>query len=1002
MLRHPRYTRERIAQVGERMRAMIWHDRRPPDVLAVAGPVGRIPREEAEALEYRPCPLGAQFGPLWATYWFRVEATVPESWSGSRVDLLWVSHSEAQLWDGDRPVQGLNTSPDGARPDALVLATATGGERLDLRVELACNGLFGQLERPYASLEPVVLDRCEIARFDERAWRLFHDFDLLRALEADAAAGLDESWAGELLHELNRVCNVWVEGDPARWDDAAAILAPLLARTTAERVHEVSAIGHAHLDTAWLWPLAETRRKALRSFSSQLAYMERYPEFRFACSQAVHYDWMRRDHPRLYERIRERIGAGQWVPVGGTWVEPDCNLPSGESLVRQFLHGQRFFERELGARCTEFWNPDVFGYNGQLPQLMRGAGIGRFLTQKLSWNRFNPPPHHTFTWQGIDGSEVLAHFPPADTYNATADVAEVRAAARNYRDHDRSRRSLLVFGHGDGGGGPTPSMLERLRRMEDLEGLPRVRQQTSAEFFELLEADLRDAPVIVGELYFEYHRGTYTTQAAVKLGNRAGERALHDAELLAVVAAVEHGAEVPHMELHRLWELLLLNQFHDILPGSSIGEVYEDAARDHAEVRDGAERMISSSLAALGGDAAPAPLNTVGWPRSQVAERPDGALAFVEAPPYGIGAEAAAPDSVRVAEEADAVVLENSALRATIGRDGRLRSLVLRQGGREALTTPGNVLQLYDDRPTEHEAWDVDPFHLETVRDAGPASGCEARGGGLRGEVELTYRIGRASSMRQTVRLDAGARRLEFHCTVDWQERRTMLKVLFPVAVRSMTATYQMQFGTVDRPTHYSTSHDLARFEVPGHRFADLSEHGFGVSLLTDCKYGYSTHGGDMRISLLRSTSHPDPQADRGEHRFAYAVMPHAGGWQEAGVVGEAALFETPLRWLPGGSPPRSWFSVDDPNLVLDTVKPAHDGEGAVLRLYEAHGARGTARVHVPAAFTAAVRCNLLEDPEEPLGVHDGVVEVAYRPREIVSVLLSDQPIAAPLSASNR
>ncbi|HVI34880.1 MAG TPA: hypothetical protein VM684_01490, partial [Gaiellales bacterium] len=450
MLRHPGYTRERIAQVGDRIRALIHADAVAPERLAVAGPVDRIEPAEAELLEYRDCRLGETFGPLWATFWFKVEATVPEPWQGERVDLLWVSHSEATLWDGGRALQGLNTSPDGARVDAMVRETAAAGERLDLRVELACNGLFGELSRPYASREPVVLDRCQIARFDARAWRLHHDFDVLRRLEADHAEGLDPTWGGELLHELNRVCNVWSEHDPATWDEAEGILAPLLERRNATVTHELSAIGHAHLDTAWLWPLAESYRKAVRSFSSQVAYMDRYPEFRFACSQAQHYDWIRRRDPELYGRICARVDSGQWLPVGGTWVEPDCNLPSGESLVRQFLHGQRYFEREFGRRCAEFWNPDVFGYNGQLPQIMRGAGIGRFLTQKLSWNRFNPPAHHTFTWQGIDGSQVLAHFPPADTYNATAEVAELRRSARDYKDHDRSHRSLLVFGHGDG------------------------------------------------------------------------------------------------------------------------------------------------------------------------------------------------------------------------------------------------------------------------------------------------------------------------------------------------------------------------------------------------------------------------------------------------------------------------------------------------------------------------------------------------------------------------
>jgi alpha-mannosidase len=989
MLRHPGYTRERIAQVGDRIRAQIYADACDPDELLVAGPVDRISPAEAEELEYRPCHLGERFGPLWATYWLRVGATVPDAWRGERVDLLWVSHSEATLWMDGRPLQGLNTSPDGARPDAMVLPQAAGGDRVDLRVELACNGLFGELPRPYGTLEPVVLDRCQIARFDERSWRLHHDFDVLRRLEAEVERGLDPAWAGLLLSELNRVCNVWSE-DRDTWAEAEQILRPLLERRNATVTHELSAIGHAHIDTAWLWPLEETYRKVIRTFSSQLAYMERYPEFRFACSQAVQYDWMRRRRPDLWDRIRDRIGAGQWVPVGGTWVEPDCNLPSGESLVRQFLYGQRFFEREFGRRCTEFWNPDVFGYNGQLPQIMRGAGIARFLTQKLSWNRFNQPPYHTFTWQGIDGSEVLAHFPPADTYNATAEVDELRRAAREYKDHDRSGRSLLVFGFGDGGGGPTPTMLETLRRARDLEGLPRTSITTSEEFFDALAADARDLPTVVGELYFEYHRGTYTTQAAAKLGNRAGERALHDVEAVAAIALREAGAPYPGERLTELWETLLLNQFHDILPGSSIGLVYEDTARDHAAVLAGAERLVDEATAALagpGGD--PAPLNTLGVARAEVCERPGGELVWVTAPSYGIGAvPPAAPGSVSLRESHGGVVLDNGVLRAELGRDGRLLSLTHQPSGREAVAAPANRFQLYDDRPTAHEAWDVDPFHLETVREVGGAETYAASAGPLRAEAEFGYRLGGGSTVRQVVRLDAGSPRLEFHCEVDWHERRTMLKVLFPVDVRAVNATYQMQFGHAERPTHYSTSHDLARFEVPGHRFADLSEHGFGVALLTDCKYGYSTYGNEMRISLLRATKAPDPGADIGKHEFAYAVMPHAGGWREAGVVGEAARFETPLRWPPGAAEPGSLFSVDDPNLVLDTVKRAEDSDALVLRLYEAHGARGTARLRVGLPFSGAVSCNLLEDPGEPLETDGDEIVIPYRPHEIVSLLL--------------
>ncbi len=399
--------------------------------------------------------------------------------------------------------------------EATLADTARPGP-LACQVELACNGLFGEQDAP------VELTRCELGRFDPAAWSLAADFEVLRALEAHPAT--EPAWAALLRRELERFCD---EHDPA-------ILAALYEHANATHAHEIVAVGHAHIDTAWLWPLAETYRKTLRSFSTAVRYMDEYPEYRFACSQAQQYAWIKERNPDLWARIRAKVERGQFVPVGGTWIEPDFNLPSGESLVRQLLHGQRFFEHEFGIRCTELWAPDAFGYNGQLPQLMRGAGITRFLTQKLSWNRFNKPEESTLVWQGIDGSEVLAHFPPADDYNSMARVDELVKIARESKSLDHSATSMLVYGYGDGGGGPTREMLETLRRARDLQGLPRTRTGTPKEFFDALEAERAARPTVVGELYFEYHRGTYTTQAFVKRGNRRCEQGLHDAELLAV------------------------------------------------------------------------------------------------------------------------------------------------------------------------------------------------------------------------------------------------------------------------------------------------------------------------------------------------------------------------------------------------------------------------------------------------------------------------------------
>lgn len=974
MLRHPDYTRDRINQLVQRLGDKIYADRQPVLDLVVAGPVDRIGHSDAQKLTgFRPAKVGEQFGPLWATYWFRGQAAVPKEWAGSRVDLLWDSQSEATLWLNGKSAQGLNMT-QGDRPDAILLDQCRDGDALAFQVEMACNVKFGSPTGDEGggfnrSASPFVLRRCEIARFDAAAWELYWDTYVLAKLEtelAKEAGASDKSWQGLLLAELNRFCNVYPE-DPVA---AHQILRALYQHKPTDREFELSVIGHAHIDTAWLWPLAETHRKCERSFSSATTYMRDYPEYRFSCSQAYQYEVIRQRNPDLYARIKKTAATGQWVPVGGTWIEPDCNIPSGESLARQFLFGQRFFEKEFGQRCREFWNPDVFGYNGQLPQLMRLSGISRFLTQKLSWNRFNRPRHHTFTWAGIDGSEVLTHFPPSDNYNSLApygnrnEVDWLRANLRDFRDHDRSHEAIMLYGFGDGGGGPTKGMLEVLRRAADLQGLPRTVQRTSAEFFDRLERDVTDRPVMVGELYFEYHRGTYTSQAAVKRNNRRAEQLLHDLEFVSV-------ATNRRTDLNDLWQLLLLNQFHDILPGSSIAEVYADSARQFADLFTRGEKLLPTGST---------PVNTIGFTRAEVIEHA-GKLAFVEAPPYGPGKITSTTDVVKL----DGLTLENKHLRATFNSGGRLISLIM--NGREAIAGEANVFEIYEDWPTNYDAWDVDPFHLETRQVCAPATRWEVvRRDALRTELKFEYAIGKASKLTQTIRLDAGARRLEFHCQVDWNESHRMLKVAFPVNVHAMNATYEMQFGHVERPTHYNTSFDLARYEVPMHRWFDISEHGFGVAILNDCKYGGSTFGNTMRLSLLRAPKSPDPKADMGQHEFTFAIVPHAGNWREAGIVAEGYRFNNPFRT---GTLTESFANVDDPNLVLDTIKHAEDSDAVVLRFYECHGARGTAHIDLARTFKRAVACNILEDEAELVRLSGKQLTLNYRPHQIITIKLS-------------
>lgn len=1003
MQQYPHYTRDRIAQACNRFSRRVYRAQVDISDLKVAGPVDRISFDQAQKLDYKPAVLGMPLEPLWSTWWFNAKVDVPDDWAGGRVDLVWSTNSEATIWMAGQPVQGQS----GSREVELVKNTKA-GQTLEFQIEVACNTLMGAAGAKGQVRSKFFLETAKIGQFDPLAWRIYHDMLILRQLEAEqidpgaptpfgaskqATIGdLDKPWAGRLLAGLNEFLNTIDEDDPQTWEKGLPILDDLLAQTNGSYTHELSAIGHAHIDTAWLWPLAETHRKCVRSFTTACRYMDDYPQYKFACSQAYQYDYIEREHPSVFARIAERVKRGQWVPVGGTWVEPDCNMPSGEALCRQFLFGQRYFKKKFGRYCNEFWNPDVFGYNGQLPQIISQAGIKRFLTQKLSWNRDNKPMHHTFTWVGIDGSEVLAHFPPANTYNAVCTVEEVRRHARNYKDNDRSKHAMYLFGYGDGGGGPTRGMIEALTRMKNLQGVPKCNIESSDTFFDKLESDLTDRPRVHGELYFELHRGTYTSQAATKLGNRKSEWLLHDIEMLAAFASKLGEHAYPKAKIDELWKTVLLNQFHDILPGSSITLVYEDTAKQYQQVREDGQRLRDSALGALaravnGNSERPTPINTLALERNEVVADDQGKLVAVSCPPMGFGQVVDCTDTASIEKQGDTFVLENRQLRAVVHKSGRIDSITHKASGREAIGDGGVDLSIYDDKPTVWEAWDIDPSALETRQDCPPASEAMiVTQDPLRVELAFKRSVGKASHLTQTLRLDADSGQLELHFDVNWHESRKLLKLRMDTTVRALHATYEMQYGVVERPNHESDSIAMSRYEVPAHRFADLSEHGFGVALLSECKYGFAALESVLEASLLRAPFAPDPNCDRGKHRFAYAIVPHEGDWRN-GLVAAGLRFNNPIRWSQiGPEQPMSFASCDNSNVVLDTVKQAEDGKGLVLRLYEAHGGSCTARIRLATPIKSAHVCNILEEDGDKLKVVDGQIEVKITPYKMISV----------------
>jgi alpha-mannosidase len=775
----------------------------------------------------------------------------------------------------------------------------------------------------------------------------------------------------------------------------------------------VAMAGHAHIDLAWLWPLEETERKARRTFSTAVALLDRYPEFRFVQSMAQLYELVEQSEPELFERIREKIGDGVWEPVGGMWVESDANMPAGESLVRQLLYGQRYFEEKFGARHDVCWMPDCFGFTPALPQLLLGAGIRSFFTIKLTWSETNRFPHDLFWWEGIDGSRVLGHLydnpaaifsdgrrtgrfefdGPAILYDS-ASVGRVDPGAslggyngdtgpgavldtwRNYRGKELSPATLLSVGFGDGGGGPTSEMVEQARDVALLPALPEARFSRVADFFEQLHRDAEDAPVPtwVGELYLEFHRGTLTTQGRVKYLHRRAERDLVAAEAVAGLDALLGGE--PPTSLAPQWKLLLRNEFHDILPGSSIREVNERAEAELGEIVDAAGAAIDQRLDAIarrlvepGSADALLVVNPHLSTQSLRLELPDGSVISGADELAGLEArvvrESAPGGTVRVTERE----LENDHVLVNLGPDGTLARVYDKRAGRDVLDGRGNQLWAYVDKPRLFDAWDVESDYAEYGEEVAPPESVEVvERGPHRGAIRLERRH-RNSRIRQEIRLWSNSARIEFRTTLDWHDRRILLKARFPLALRSTHASFETAFGVVERPTHRNTSWDAARFEVAAHRFADLSEPGYGVALLNDGKYGHHALGNELGISLVRSPAYPDPLADEGEQIFTYALYPHRGHWPEGGVLREADDLNRPLlarRITAGGT--ASWrpLRLNGLELGLGALKPLEDGGGLLLRVYEPQGARGRAELELPSGWSADAELNLLEDEVGP------------------------------------
>ena len=959
----------------ERVRPAIHSARVPLEIAAHQLPGEPIAPAEGLALEFEPFTAGSMWGPAWSTTWFRVRGSVPAEWSGRRIEAL------IDLgFDINMPgfqCEALAYRPDGTPLKSInprnqwVAIEAEPGGAVEFYLEGAANPVLldyhpflptqeGDIRT--SSPEPLYRVRhMDLAVFEEAVFELALDLEVLIELQAELPETSPRRM--RILQALDDALDVLdLQRIVKTAPDARARLADVLASPADASAHRIAAIGHAHIDSAWLWPVRETIRKVARTTSSMTTLIDEQPDFLYGMSSAQQYAWIKEHRPEVFARVKDAVAAGRFLPLGGMWVESDTVMPTGESLVRQFSHGQRFFEREFGIRSKGVWLPDSFGYSPALPQLMRRAGFEWFFTQKISWNQRNVFPHHSFLWEGIDGSRMFTHFPPMDTYNSQLSGSEVAKASRQFKENRRATMSIAPVGWGDGGGGTTREMTGKAARMASLEGAAQVEWKHPDDFFDDARAELTDPAVWVGELYLELHRGTLTSQHATKALHRWAEQALIEAELWAATATVQLGAEYPHDELDRLWQTVLLHEFHDILPGTSIAWVHREAVEVLSGVLSDAEKLSSEARKALAGEGE---RELVFTPTSVGGGRALGA-AVRDA---RSGAEGAT-----LTESPDGYILSNGLISVTISAEGLITSAVDLASGRETIPAgkPANLFQLHQDFPNMWDAWDIDRFYRNRVEDLTAVTSIEASviDGVATVVVERAFS---ESHLTQTIVLAPGSRTVLLRNDIDWHETEKLLKLAFPLDLFARETLAETQFGFQRRVTHVNTSWEAAKFETSMHRFVLAQEDdGFGVALVNDSIYGYDTtrdaDGDDVtttvRLSLLRAPRFPDPDTDHGHHQIEVGLV--------IGADAEIATAEgIRLNALPhvvrGAAEVEPLVSVTGKGIVVSSVKLADDRSGDVIvRVYESLGRRTTGALTVGFEHTGIREVSLIEDELDP------------------------------------
>lgn len=1029
-----------------------------------------------DEVKWSPAKKGQSFGPSWKTFWFKVELRIPNEWieqSPEAIEFQWDSNSEAMIYSEEgTPLQAFTGGNE--RTIFSLSKDKWSPETQVYYIEMACNGMTGNgsggVPDPNRHFQ---LSKCDLVLPNLEARRLFWDFWIISDGAREFPGNSLQKWQANQL--CNDIMNAFNPEDVNSIKECRQIAEKYLGNKindsevfTPDAKIDVLGVGNCHIDTAWLWPWAETKRKIVRSWTTQVRIADEYPEYIFVASQMQQFKWLKEYHPEIFEKVKQKFSTNQFLPIGGSWVENDTNLPNGESLIRQFLLGQRYMLDEFGTQSEIFWLPDTFGYSSQIPQICQISGIKKFLTQKLSWNNINQFPLSTFNWAGIDKSQVLVHMPPANTYTANANFGDVVRSLQQHKNLRDVPTGLLLYGHGDGGGGPTEEMIEKLRRcrgLADTSGLiPKVHLGNTVEDFyeDILKRsnDGKDLPTWTGEIYLEFHRGTYTTQAMVKKLMRECEVKLHAVEWAAtLVSLTESSYKYPSKSLAALWEDICLCQFHDVLPGSCIGMVYyEEALPMLRKAYERATDLFEEALGALQyssiGTESISLINTLPWARKEVlklkkedAEKiksfdqlritgnGDDFLVMAETTAKG-NAKFLLPDELkypaRAYKEEDNYVLSNGALKATITEEGIVVSLIDLLNDREIIDNTctkqtdddgvagGNQFVLFDDEPLNFPAWDTELYSLTKFKFLKSEVVRILSNNAFESSILVKTQISKESTLETTISIEGLSdskisqnNYLKFKCAVHWHETYKFLKVQFPTTIYTAEqAKYETQFGITSRPTHYNTTWDVAKFEVCHHKFMDLSEYNYGVSVVNNCKYGASIHGNLIRLSLLRSPKAPDDRADMGFHEFEYALYPHAGplgmdtvrlGWN----------FNYRLEHRLNSPDFKSLFtavSLDtDDALVLSHLKRSEDDSDVsthrnipttsevsfIVRVYEALGGsgKGTLTFNPDILDVEAVfEVNALEQIIAPLDVLDGKVDISLRPFQIASykvVLLS-------------